>query len=158
MFADGFIRWQFKGDTFGEDKMLQAIRRLSKVLAYGYAVYLSLRWYPRIGTETIFGDMVTRNSYWLTVIGFFILAWIVILLTDWIFANKERNTAIPEQVEPIFSESPSAELSTLKPSLAEEHEVTVVQPELTLKTLQALATSLMVTRLLLANRRYVLQI
>jgi hypothetical protein len=98
LFADGFIRWQFKGDTFGEDKMLQAIRRLSKVLAYGYAVYLSLRWYPRIGTETIFGDMVTRNSYWLTVIGFFILAWILTLLTNWIFADKEKNTAIPEQV------------------------------------------------------------
>ena len=42
LFADGFIRRQSKGDTYGEDKMLQAIRRLSKVLAYGYAVYLWL--------------------------------------------------------------------------------------------------------------------
>ena len=72
--------------------MLQAIRRLSKVLAYGYAVYLSLRWYPRIGTGRIFGDMVTRNSYWLMVIGFFILAWIITLLTDWIFADKKSST------------------------------------------------------------------
>ena len=116
--------------------MLQAIRRLSKALAYGYAVYLSLRWYPRIGSETIDGGVITTGSYWFMVIVLFILAWIITLLTDWIFADKEINTAIPEQVEPIFSENPSAELSTLKPSLVEEHEVTVVQPELTLETLQ----------------------
>jgi hypothetical protein len=69
--------------------MLQVIRRLSKVLAYGCVVYLSLDIYNHIGAITIYGDLVTTPVWATITIGFLLTAWIATKVVDWVFADRE---------------------------------------------------------------------
>ena len=81
------IRWQSQFDINGECEMLHVIRRLAKILGYGYAAYLSLTWYRRIGAETIHGHILTTESYFSLVLITFIIAGINTFFIDWILAD-----------------------------------------------------------------------
>ena len=81
------IRWQSQFDTNGEREMLHVFRRLAKISGYGYAAYLSLTWYRRIGAETIHGHILTTESYFSLVLITFIIAGINTFFIDWILAD-----------------------------------------------------------------------
>ena len=81
------IRWQSQFDTNGEREMLHVFRRLAKISGYGYAAYLSLTWYRRIGAETIHGNILTTESYFSIVLMAFIIAGLNTFFIDWILAD-----------------------------------------------------------------------
>ena len=81
------IRWQSQFDTNGEREMLLVFRRLAKISGYGYAAYLSLTWYRRIGAETIHGNILTTESYFSIVLMAFIIAGLNTFFIDWILAD-----------------------------------------------------------------------
>jgi hypothetical protein len=70
----------------GKIEMLRTFRQLLKVLAYGYAAYLCL--YPLTESSNKINILIDP-SYWSLVIVTFISAWVVALITNWIFADRE---------------------------------------------------------------------
>lgn len=70
--------------------MLQVLRRLSKVLAYGSFLYLSVDLYGGIGaTRTPDGSLVTMDVWVIVTIVSLVLAWIATKVADWVFADRE---------------------------------------------------------------------
>jgi hypothetical protein len=69
--------------------MLQVIRRLSKVLAYGCVAYVSLDIYNLIGAITAGGELVTTYHWVFITIVFLVAAWIATKVVDWVFADRD---------------------------------------------------------------------